>query len=157
MLRAGDRHCTDGSANPQCVSAVLHNLKHHLRGRLDTLLGVRVLASLMEDEETSGGGAAPQILSPPMVSRAVADLRAARRRAPDDPRDPCVLSLTEAGAIYHERCVRLLSEIEEAEEAVGSVGRLPRGGLRLSAPSDFGAEVALRQGFHPSLPAINVD
>ncbi len=42
------------------------------------------------------------------------------------------VSPTEAGSAYYERCVFLLSEIEEAEHAVQSLHSSPRGTLRLS-------------------------
>ena len=42
------------------------------------------------------------------------------------------VSLTEAGGAYYERCVQILSEIEEAEEAVQVLQSKPRGILRLN-------------------------
>src|ERR1700737_4854476 len=45
------------------------------------------------------------------------------------------LSLTESGKFFFERCKVILEEVEEAELAVGSVSGVPRGTLRVSAPS----------------------
>src|SRR3979490_1615426 len=45
------------------------------------------------------------------------------------------LSLTESGKLFLERCKAILEEVEEAESAVGSVSGVPRGTLRVSAPS----------------------
>jgi DNA-binding transcriptional LysR family regulator len=45
---------------------------------------------------------------------------------------------TEAGAEFKARCDRILSEIEEARDAVAKQGRSVRGRLRLSAPLAFG-------------------
>ncbi len=45
------------------------------------------------------------------------------------------LSLTEPGKCYLERCKVILEQIEEAELVVGSVSGVPRGTLRVSAPS----------------------
>ena len=45
------------------------------------------------------------------------------------------LSLTESGKCFFERCKVILEEIEEVELAVGSVSGVPRGSLRVSAPS----------------------
>jgi DNA-binding transcriptional LysR family regulator len=45
------------------------------------------------------------------------------------------LSLTESGKCFLERCKVILEEIEETELAVGSVSGVPRGSLRVSAPS----------------------
>src|ERR1700730_6273113 len=45
------------------------------------------------------------------------------------------LSLTESGKLFFERCKVILEEIEEAESAVGLVSGMPRGTLRVTAPS----------------------
>jgi DNA-binding transcriptional LysR family regulator len=45
------------------------------------------------------------------------------------------LSLTESGKLFFERCKGILEEVEEAELAVGSVSGVPRGTLRVTAPS----------------------
>src|SRR6266403_3204140 len=45
------------------------------------------------------------------------------------------LSLTESGKLFFERCKVILEEIEEAESAVGLVSGVPRGTLRVTAPS----------------------
>jgi DNA-binding transcriptional LysR family regulator len=47
------------------------------------------------------------------------------------------LSLTESGKLFFERCKGILEEVEEAELVVGSVSGVPRGTLRVSAPSWF--------------------
>jgi DNA-binding transcriptional LysR family regulator len=41
------------------------------------------------------------------------------------------------GSVYFERCKVILEELEEAELAVGSVSGVPRGTLRVTAPSWF--------------------
>jgi DNA-binding transcriptional LysR family regulator len=48
------------------------------------------------------------------------------------------LSTTRAGAAYFERCVAILSEIEEAEAEVGMLGAAANGVLKVIAPIDFG-------------------
>ena len=45
------------------------------------------------------------------------------------------LSLTESGKLFFERCKGILEEVEEAELVVGSVSGVPRGTLRVTAPS----------------------
>jgi DNA-binding transcriptional LysR family regulator len=45
------------------------------------------------------------------------------------------LSLTESGKLFFERCKGILEQVEEAELAVGSVSGVPRGTLRVTAPS----------------------
>lgn len=48
------------------------------------------------------------------------------------------LSLTESGQAFYERCVQLLADLEEAEEAVTASAVVPRGTLRLTASISFG-------------------
>ncbi|MDS1135522.1 LysR family transcriptional regulator [Nitratireductor indicus] len=44
------------------------------------------------------------------------------------------MSLTEAGRLYHERVVRILDDLEEADSALGPLQQRPSGLLRVSAP-----------------------
>ena len=44
------------------------------------------------------------------------------------------MSLTEAGALYHERIARVLDELEEADGALAPMQEAPKGLLRVSAP-----------------------
>jgi DNA-binding transcriptional LysR family regulator len=48
------------------------------------------------------------------------------------------LSLTEIGRAFHERCVQLLADLEEAEESAGEGTLAPRGTLRLTCGVTFG-------------------
>lgn len=48
------------------------------------------------------------------------------------------LHLTPEGAQYYERCVRILSDIKESEEALASTGRGPQGPLRVDMPGSIG-------------------
>ena len=48
------------------------------------------------------------------------------------------VSPTEAGEAFYSRCVRLLADLDEAEEAVAHLQAAPRGTLRLSVPMSFG-------------------
>jgi DNA-binding transcriptional LysR family regulator len=48
------------------------------------------------------------------------------------------VSLTGEGAAFHERCIRLLADLEEAEMAMLSHSQAPRGRLRLDLPVSFG-------------------
>lgn len=48
------------------------------------------------------------------------------------------LAPTEAGRAYHQHCVRILAEVEAAEQAASALHREPRGTLRISAPDTFG-------------------
>jgi len=49
-----------------------------------------------------------------------------------------VVSLTEIGSAYYEQCLRILTDVEEIESAVGRLHAEPRGVLRVSAPTSFG-------------------
>ena len=49
------------------------------------------------------------------------------------------LSLTESGQIFYERCVQLLADLEEAEQSAGAGTVRPRGTLRLTCGTTFGA------------------
>jgi len=49
------------------------------------------------------------------------------------------LSLTESGRAFHERCVQLLADLEEAEQTANAGNVAPRGTLRLTAAITFGA------------------
>lgn len=48
------------------------------------------------------------------------------------------VTLTDVGAVFHERCAQILAELEHAEAAVTSLHESPRGELRLSVPMSFG-------------------
>jgi DNA-binding transcriptional LysR family regulator len=48
------------------------------------------------------------------------------------------VSLTEAGRAYHERCKRLLADLEETEQAVSDMHAAPRGELHINATPTFG-------------------
>jgi len=48
------------------------------------------------------------------------------------------MAITEVGRSYHERCVQILADIDEAETAVTSLQTRPRGTLRITAPLGFG-------------------
>jgi DNA-binding transcriptional LysR family regulator len=52
------------------------------------------------------------------------------------------VSITEAGRAYYERCVQILSEIEEAEEAAQVLQAKPRGVLRLNTSSAIPSLIA---------------
>jgi DNA-binding transcriptional LysR family regulator len=52
------------------------------------------------------------------------------------------VSLTEAGRAYYERCIQILSEIEQAEEAAQMLQSKPRGTLRLNVSMGVPAIIA---------------
>lgn len=48
------------------------------------------------------------------------------------------MSLTEEGRVYLERCRQILSDVDEAEQALSSRRSIPRGTIRVTAPVLFG-------------------
>src|SRR3972149_1544573 len=48
------------------------------------------------------------------------------------------LALTEAGQLYYERAAAILTEIDEAHQAVLQLSATPRGTLRVTVPVVFG-------------------
>jgi DNA-binding transcriptional LysR family regulator len=56
------------------------------------------------------------------------------------------VSATEVGQTYYKRCLRILSELEDAERAAGDMQAAPRGLLRVTSSMAFGA--------HQLAPAI---
>lgn len=48
------------------------------------------------------------------------------------------LRLTEAGALYYERCARIARDVEEADATMRALSLTPQGTLRLSAPPVLG-------------------
>lgn len=48
------------------------------------------------------------------------------------------LSLTDAGAIYHEYCLRIVADLEEAESLIALGSNRPAGTLKVTVPAAFG-------------------
>lgn len=57
------------------------------------------------------------------------------------------IALTDVGAAYYERCVRIMAEVEEAEALVSNLYTKPRGLLRVSVPVILG-----QLHFAPAVP-----
>jgi DNA-binding transcriptional LysR family regulator len=100
---------------------------------MDTLLSMKVFRQVVESG--SFVGAAERLnLSTAMTSKLLVHLeehlgtRLLNRSSRSS-------SLTESGTLFFERCKVILEEVAEAESAVGSVTGVPRGTLRVSAPS----------------------
>src|ERR1700716_3465466 len=100
---------------------------------MDTLLSMKVFRQVVESG--SFVGAAERLsLSKAMTSKHLMYLeRHLGTRLLN--RSSRSLSLTESGKLFFERCKVILEEVEEAELAVGSVSGVPRGTLRVTAPS----------------------
>jgi LysR family transcriptional regulator for bpeEF and oprC len=57
------------------------------------------------------------------------------------------ISLTHDGAAYYERCVRILTDIDAAENSLTTTGNTPTGKLRVDMPSSLGRLIVV-----PALP-----
>ncbi|OLF54520.1 LysR family transcriptional regulator [Pseudomonas chlororaphis] len=69
------------------------------------------------------------------------------------------LNLTADGAVYYERVVRLLAELDDAETSLSSAAALPRGRLRVDVPSPLASLILVPAlpGFHAHYPDIQID
>jgi DNA-binding transcriptional LysR family regulator len=103
---------------------------------VDRLLAMSVFAKVVE----LGGfaRAAERLgLSTSATSRCVAELEAHLETRLLN-RTTRRLSLTESGQVFYERCVQLLADLDEAEQATRGGGTEPRGTLRLTCAISFG-------------------
>jgi len=69
------------------------------------------------------------------------------------------VNVTADGAVYYERVVRLLADLDDAETSLSSASTVPRGRLRVDVPSPLASMIlvpALPQ-FHARYPDIQVD
>src|SRR4029453_13164211 len=121
---------------------------------MDRFLALTVFAKVVE--QGSFARAADRLgVSTSAVSRHVAELEA-HLGARLLNRTTRRLSLTESGRAFHERCIQLLADLEEAEETVTAATVVPRGTLRLTCSISFGVRhlapaIADFQARHPQL------
>lgn len=69
------------------------------------------------------------------------------------------LNVTEDGAVYYERIVRVLAELDDVETSLPNASSAPRGQLRVDVPSPLATIIlvpALPQ-FHAKYPDIQID
>ncbi|MGQ9427219.1 LysR family transcriptional regulator [Gilvimarinus sp. F26214L] len=69
------------------------------------------------------------------------------------------LSLTETGAVFHQRALQILRDLDEAEAEASAASLQPRGLLRLSVPVVFGRQhiVPLLQPLRELYPELSVE
>lgn len=69
------------------------------------------------------------------------------------------LSLTDSGRAYYQRCLRILADLEEAEQAVTAAHGELRGTVRLAAPLSFGILhlAPALDGFLAEHPELSLD
>ncbi len=69
------------------------------------------------------------------------------------------VNVTADGAVYYERVIRLLADMDDAETSLSGAASLPRGRLRIDVPSPLAALIlvpALPE-FHARYPDIQID
>jgi DNA-binding transcriptional LysR family regulator len=67
------------------------------------------------------------------------------------------LGLTDEGRTYYDFCARIISEVDEAERAVGSLSGVPRGLLRVTTPLNFGFLGPVLADFVRKHPEVTLD
>ncbi|MDX1367020.1 LysR family transcriptional regulator [Pseudomonas sp.] len=69
------------------------------------------------------------------------------------------VNLTADGAVYYERVVRLLDDLDDAETSLSSASTVPRGRLRVDVPSPLARLILLPAlpVFHARYPDIQID
>lgn len=97
-------------------------------------------------------------LSPSAVSKLLSGLEA-RLGVRLLNRTTRTLSLTEAGALYFERCVEIIDDIESAENAITGLARLPTGLLRINSTPGFAKHqlLQLMAEFQARYPDLSLD
>jgi DNA-binding transcriptional LysR family regulator len=125
--------------------------------RVDTLTSIRVFRQVVESG--SFVAAAERMdLSAAMVSKHVAHLEK-RLGVRLLNRNSRTLSVTESGSVYFERCKTILDDLEATELELGSLGKVPRGTVRLTCPSWFARQLLADNlaEFRRRYPEIVVD
>ncbi|HBX0786889.1 TPA: LysR family transcriptional regulator [Klebsiella pneumoniae] len=69
------------------------------------------------------------------------------------------LGVTPDGAVYYERVIRLLADMEDAENSLSSAAMTPRGRLRVDVPSPLAHLILVPAlpAFHARYPDIQID
>jgi DNA-binding transcriptional LysR family regulator len=69
------------------------------------------------------------------------------------------VNVTADGAVYYERAVRVLADVDDAETSLSSASTLPRGRLRVDVPSPFARTILIPAlpDFYIRYPDIQID
>src|SRR5688572_31574383 len=103
---------------------------------MDRFQAMRVFTQVVESGSFSG--AADKLsLSTTAASRHVAELEAHLQTRLLN-RTTRRISLTETGRSFHERCVQLLADLDEAEQEASRAAVVPRGTIKLTSAVNFG-------------------
>lgn len=119
------------------------------------LSDVVVFARVVEAGSFTEAGAVLQ-MPKPTVSRKVTELES-RLGARLLQRTTRKLHLTDVGRTYYAYCARIVSELEEAERAVGRLQGMPRGVLRVTTPVNFTFLGSIFSDFFRRYPEVVLD
>ena len=124
---------------------------------MDTLASMSIFRRVVEIGSFSAV-AAEMGLSQPSVSKHVSSLEAhlGVRLLNRNTRHQ---TLTDAGREYYDYCIRILSDVAEAESIISESKGQPKGTLKLSAPISYGQRVVapMLWGFMGEYPDLSVD
>ncbi|MFI8480618.1 LysR family transcriptional regulator [Pseudomonas sp. NPDC078700] len=69
------------------------------------------------------------------------------------------VAVTADGAVFYERVVKLLNDMDDAETSLSAAASLPRGRLRVDVPSPFARMILIPAlpAFHEQYPDIQID
>lgn len=69
------------------------------------------------------------------------------------------VNVTADGAVYYERVIRLLADLDDAETSLSKASALPRGRLRVDVPSPLASMILVPAlpAFHARYPDIQID
>ena len=124
---------------------------------MDVIEGMRTFAAVAEAGSFTAAAAKLNI-SKALASKYVGQLedRLGLRLLNRDTRN---VSLTGVGLVYLERCNRLLADFDELETIIHDQKTVPRGEIRVSAPTHFGETYLPRlvSAFLNENPIVSVD
>lgn len=123
---------------------------------MDLLFAMKVFCRVVES--TSFTRAADTLHIPKASATVIIQQLEAHLKARLLQRTTRSLSLTPDGAAYYERCVRILADIEETENAFTGTTDAPRGKLRVDMPTSLGKLLVLPDifAFHARYPDIEL-
>lgn len=104
---------------------------------MDKLNAIRLFCKVIETQSFTQAAQQEQI-SLAMASKLVAQLEA-HLNVRLLQRTTRKITPTEAGLLYYQRCLPILSELQDAEDAVSNISSSLQGKLALSVPMDFGS------------------
>lgn len=123
---------------------------------MDNELALRLFVSVVDSGSFSNGGerlGVPQSSTSRMISQL--ENRLGARLLQRSTRN---LNLTEAGKIYYERATKIVTELDEAANAVRDISAAPAGLLRVTAPASFGRHfiAPYLKEFHELWPDVTI-